>query len=351
MAEIAQVALQSALETWLAHETSSAVTVSGLAQMAGGASQAIWRFDLHIADGVWRGDYRLVARRQMGGKIYAEALDLAAEFEVLRAAYKSGVLAPRPYWFAPDVLGSATIVMARLDGETIGRRIVKAPEFAGARAILPEQMGAALAAIHQIDIEAHGLRASVPSSSLTPAQAHITRLEADLDRIGEPHPAIELCIRWLRHNEPPPPKKRVLVHGDYRLGNMMVTAEGLAGVLDWEFAHIGEAAEDIAWGMVREWRFGVDQLHFSGISAPEPFLAAYVAHGGEPIDVARLFYWEVMGNLDWAVGTLNQADRHLSGDAPNLEFASLGRRCAEIELEALSLIATALRGTEASHAR
>jgi hypothetical protein len=46
----------------------------------------------------------------------------------------------------------------------------------------------------------------------------------------------------------------------------------------------------------------------------------------------------VMGNVRWAVGTLNQAQRHLRGEEPNLELASLGRRCAEMELEALRLI-------------
>ena len=346
-------ALHAALHSALVRETGDAVRIDNLAQMAGGASQEMWQLDVTIATGEI---YPLVARRQLGGKIFDDALDLTQEFRVLQATYESGVPVPRPRWLLPDLLGCTTYLMQRLEGETVGRRIVKAPELAAARAALPAQMGSALASIHAVDT--HSLRAILPAPTSTsvkggqaetPAQAHIRRMESDLDRIGEPHPAIEIALRWLRQNEPPPPDRLVLVHGDYRLGNMVVRPEGLAGVLDWEFAHIGEPAEDLAWGMVREWRFGMDRLHFSGISQPAPFFAAYEARSGSTIDPARVAYWEVLGNVNWAVGSLNQARRHLSGQSPNLEFASLGRRCAEIELEALSLIqaSTTKRGSDA----
>ncbi len=204
-------------------------------------------------------------------------------------------------------------------------------------------MGTALGTIHQIDLDEHGLRAFLPAPApgRTPAQTLIVQMEASLDRIGEPHPALELCLRWLRRQEPPPPDQLVLVHGDFRIGNMLVMEEGLNGVLDWEFAHVGDPAEDLSWGMIRDWRFGVDQLRFGGVGEPEAFLAAYEQHCGSSIDAWRLSYWEILSNVRWAIGTLNQAQRHLSGEEPDLEFASLGRRCAEMEFEALSLIKVA----------
>jgi aminoglycoside phosphotransferase (APT) family kinase protein len=223
-----------------------------------------------------------------------------------------------------------------------GARSSRAPSWR-ARAHLPQQLGAALAAIHRIDPGAPALRGllAVPAAGQTPAQAQIEQLERDLDRIGEPHPAIELCLRWLHQHEPPPPERLVLVHGDYRIGNLLVTPEGLAGVIDWEFAHLGDPLEDLAWGLIREWRFGVDELRCGGVGSAEDYFAAYEAAGGTAIDRRHAFYWEVLHNVRWAVGTLNQAERHLSGVEPNLEFASLGRRCAEMELEALTLIAAA----------
>jgi aminoglycoside phosphotransferase (APT) family kinase protein len=331
-------AFQSALRVALANETGSEIQISGLNPVAGGASQATWRFDLSVASGPWQGEYHLILRRSLGGKIIATALDLAAEFTVLRAAFASGVPSPRPYWFFPELLGRPALLMDRLEGETIGRRIVKERELAQARTRLPKQMGLALAAIHAVDLDAYHLRATLPAPGQTPAQARIAQFEADLDRIDEPHPALELSIRWLRRHEPPPPDRLVLVHGDFRIGNIVVNREGLVGILDWEFAHLGDPAEDFGWPLVRSWRFGVDHLRLGGVGSPEVFLAAYEQASGQRVEPARVFYWEVMGNVGWAIGALNQARRHLSGQEPNLEFASLGRRCPEMELEALLLI-------------
>lgn len=335
--------LQAALEEMLTRETGSVVRIVNLARNAGGASKEIWRLDAQLDEGAWQGNYPLVLLRPLGGKIYSDALDLRGEFTVMRVAYEAGVPVPRPYWFLDDLLGRPAALMERLEGETIGRRIVKEPSLAEARKCLPEQMGAALAAIHRIDFKSPQLREILPAPApgQTPIQTQLEQCERDLDRIGEPHPAIELGLRWLRLHEPPPPDHLVLVHGDFRIGNMLVTPRGLNGVLDWEFPHVGDPAEDLSWSLVREWRFGMDHLHFGGIGQPEKFFAAYAGHAshtGRQIDPVRIFYWEVLGNVRWALGTLNQAQRHLSGAEPNLEFASLGRRCAEIELEVLRLI-------------
>ncbi len=330
--------LQAELEKKLAAATESAVEIANFRQMAGGASQEMWRLDLRVAVGPWQGEHALVMRRDLGGKIYAEALDRAAEFRVLQAAYAGGVPSPRPYWLLDDVSGRPALLMQRLEGETIGRRIVREPAFARARECLPAQMGAALASIHKIDLDVEDLRQSLPAPGTRPALRQLDMIVADLDRIGEPHPALELALRWLRRNEPPPPSHLVLVHGDFRIGNMVVNSDGLVGVLDWEFAHIGDPYEDLAWGLVRDWRFGADSLPMGGVGQPDAFFAAYQAHGGEPVDRARVMYWELFGNVRWAAGTLNQAERYLRGGEANLEFASLGRRCAEMEWEALRML-------------
>jgi aminoglycoside phosphotransferase (APT) family kinase protein len=268
-------------------------------------------------------------------------LDLRREYAALSAAVSSGVPSPRPFALLDDLLGGPATLVERLEAESIGRKIVREPRWAEARALLPAQMGEALAAIHNVDLVAHGLLELLPGpqQGLSPAQTKMAQIEAELDDIDEPHPALELCLRWLRRNEPPPPERLVLVHGDYRIGNILVhPAEGMVGVIDWEFTHIGDYAEDLTWGQIREWRFGNDQLKLGGIGQPDAFYAAYSASGGLPVDPQRTHYWEVMNNVWWAIGTLNQARRHLRGEERNIEFASLGRRSAEIELEALRLI-------------
>jgi aminoglycoside phosphotransferase (APT) family kinase protein len=310
--------------------------VDNLAAIPGGASRETWRFELTCTGAA----EPLVLRRQLGGKIYDAALDVPAEFAVIRKVFGASIRCPRPLWLFSDLLGRPAMVSERLVGESIGRRVVREPALADARSRLAADMGATLAGVHGIDAGDPELTAVLPApnSGQTPASVAIEQMEADLDRIDEPHPALELVLRWLRRNEPTPPPRLVLVHGDYRIGNALVTPTGLAGVIDWEFAHVGEPAEDFAWGLVREWRFGVDQLRFGGVGTAEQFQTAYEQAGGDAIDRRRVEYWEIVGNARWAVGTLNQAHRHRSGVEPNLEFASLGRRCAEMELEAMRLI-------------
>lgn len=317
------------------------VRIENLKRMPGGASQELWQFDAVAASRAWHSVQALVLRRPLGGKIYPDALDLEREYRVLQVAYRAGVPAPRPFAFRPDLLGRPAILTQRLEGETIGRRIVRDATFAEARQTLPSQMGMALARIHAVDLDAAQLRAILPAPpprAPSPAQWLLSQLEQSLDAIGEPHPAIELGLRWLRRHEPAVLEPLVLCHGDFRIGNLVVNTNGLVGVLDWEFAHIGDAYEDLAWPLVRDWRFGMDHLRLGGIAQPDAFLAAYAQQRGCSVDHKRLYYWEVMGNVRWAMGMLNQAQRHLSGQEPNLEFASLGRRCAEVEWEVLRLI-------------
>jgi len=337
--------LQEALELSLAQQTRSEVRLSDLVLIAGGSSQETWRLDLWVAEGTWQGNHKLILRRPLGGAIFQQALDLQREFSTITAAVAGGVPSPKPYWLLENLLGYPATLVERLEGESIGRKIAKEPYFAEARRQLPRQMGEAIAAIHQVDLTAHRLAEILPGlvTGQTPAQTRRAQIEAELEYIGEPHPVLELGLRWLHQNEPPPPDQIVLVHGDYRVGNVLVNQRGLVAVIDWEFAHVGDYAEDLTYPLVREWRFGFDHLHFGGIGSPEAFFEAYSQSTGRVVDPARIFYWELMGNVWWAIGMLKQVQRHLRGEQPNLEFASLGRRCAEMEFEILRLLKIADR--------
>ncbi|HEX5503928.1 MAG TPA: phosphotransferase family protein [Thermomicrobiales bacterium] len=330
--------LRDELERRIGEAAGTAARVGGLALLAGGASQEAWALDVELAGGPEAGRHALVLRRDMGGALSSAVLPREQEFRVHRAAYDAGVRTPRPYWFFPDLAGRAAYAMARLEGETIGRRIVQQPALAAARAALPVQMAEALAAIHRVDAAAHGLAfLRAPRPGQPAAEVTLERMEADLRALDEPHPALELGLRWLRAHMPPaaPP---VLVHGDFRVGNLVVGPEGLRAVLDWENAHLGDPHADLAWACVRAWRFGVDHLPVGGVGAREPFYASYERAGGRAVDRERAFYWEVMGNFQWALGALGQARRHLSGQEPSVELAALGRIAAEMELELLDLI-------------
>jgi aminoglycoside phosphotransferase (APT) family kinase protein len=308
-------ALQAALSDLFGREVETTEPVL----LPGGASKEAWSVD---ADGE-----RLLVRRAAGGVIHRHTLSLADELAVLEAAYEAEVKVPRPYGYIPDLAGREAFVMERLDGETIGRRIVRREDLTHARFLLPVQMAEELAKIHAIPAE------RLPFLE----EARLERMVVELDEVGEPHPAIELGLWWLRENRPPP-RSAVVVHGDYRIGNLVVREDGLAGVLDWEFAHIDDPVRDLAFGLVRAWRFGVPDKRLGGVGDAEPYLEAYNELTGRDVRPEELDYWELAGTVGWAVGCLTQARRHLTGQDRSVELAILGRLGAEVEYELCSLL-------------
>jgi aminoglycoside phosphotransferase (APT) family kinase protein len=308
-----------------------ALKVLKATQLAGGASKEAWAIDLETGSGM----LEVLLRRAGGGTINSQTLTLEQEFTVLERAFRAGVTAPEPLAYVPDCLGREAFVMRRLHGESVGRRVVSKPEFAEARAKLPLRMAEELARIHAVSLE--GLE-FLPGTRVGDAVPDwIVRLRTELDATNEPHPVIELALYWLEHHAPAP-NPITLQHGDFRIGNLMVSSTDLIGVLDWEFAHVGDPAEDLAWGLIRAWRFGQDHLRLGGVGKVEPFLERYNALSGQAITLEHLFFWEVVGNVKWAVGALTQARRHLNRLERNVELATLGRMACEMEFELLHLL-------------
>jgi aminoglycoside phosphotransferase (APT) family kinase protein len=305
--------------------------VSKLQLLAGGASKEAWALDLETSDGV----RELIVRRAGGGAMNLEQLSLEGEFRVIQAARAASVTVAEPVAYLPDLLGREAFVSVRLRGETVGRRVVNRPELEAARAALPSRLADELARIHSVSLT--GLEFLPGSRTVSGARHNIERLYAELDATREPHPILELALSWLSQHEPSS-HGHVLVHGDFRIGNLMVSERELIGVLDWEFAHVGDPAEDLAWTLIRAWRFGQDDKHLGGIGDVEPYLERYNALTGRDVSLETLFYWEVLGNVKWAVGALSQARRHLDGHERNVELAVLGRLSAEMELELLHLL-------------
>jgi aminoglycoside phosphotransferase (APT) family kinase protein len=325
------VELRAALEERLTSLFGGPVKVERLALLAGGASMEAWSVDAVTPDG----PTPLLVRRGAGGRIFKDALTLEQESTVIEAAWKAGVKVPRPYGYLGELLGREAFVMERLQGETVGRRLVQRPEFAAARAALPGQMAEELTHIHAIDAAPLGFLPGTGTAS--PLLHGVDALAAQLASLEEPHPALELGLLQLRR-QLPSDGPRVVCHGDFRVGNFMVGPEGLTAVLDWEFAHLGDPREDMAWLMVRAWRFRADHLRLGGLAEPQGFLERYGVLTGRQVTLAELRPFELLGNLRWAIGALTQARRHLSGEERSVELAVLGRLAAEIEHEVLSLL-------------
>jgi len=297
--------------------------VGDLRRLPGGASRETWSFTVQRSSGATE---RLVVRRDPPG---APPSGIALEAALLAAAARAGVPVP-PVVAAGDAaggLGSAFVVMAFVEGETIPRRILRDEQWAPARAVLTEQCGAALAAVHRIPL------AAVPG---LPEGDPLTQLRALLDRLGQPHPAFELAFRWLEGNRPPPSAPAV-VHGDFRNGNLIVGPEGIRAVLDWELAHVGDPVEDLGWLCVKAWRFGAP-AEVGGFGSVGQLLDAYRRAGGGAVPEPALRWWQVLGTLRWGIICIVQATTHLVGAVRSVELAAIGRRVCEVEWDLLELL-------------
>ena len=299
--------------------------VRGLRRLSGGTSRETWAFD---AD-----DRPLILQRARPGGVASGPM--ATEVALLRAARAAGVPVPAIVLSGGEVdgdpgpLGRSWMVVERIEGETIPRKILRDAEFASARPLLTAQCGRALAAVHSID------RRSV--SGLDPTD-QFERFRELLDAMTEPHPAFELGFRWLDRNRPPA-RADTVVHGDFRNGNLVVGPDGLRAVLDWELAHLGDPLEDLGWLCVRAWRFGASP-RVGGFGDVDELVAAYEAASGSPgtVDPDALAWWEAMGTLKWGVMCMLQAATHLSGTVRSVELAAIGRRVCEVEHDLLLLL-------------
>ena len=313
------------------------VTINNFSKMPGGASREIYSFDCAMERGGKVQRRAMVMRQDPGAhNISSNRRD---EFLVIRAAFKEHVPVPEVFWISEDpaVLGSSFFIMERVEGETLARRLLRDAAYAKAREVMPTQLADILARIHRVDRVAHKLD-FLPEPGDNAALTEVERYEANFRQLAlEPHPAFELAFRWLLGRIPKTPRK-TLVHGDYRIGNVIFGPEGVRSILDWELAHIGDPMEDVGWMCVRAWRFGNDRMPVGGLGTREDFFRAYEKASGVPVNPEAARFWEVFGNLRWGIITISQARRHMDKFVNSVELASIGRRTAETELELLNLI-------------
>ncbi len=342
--ELSTIDLKDRLETYLSGRLGSRASVTNIKSLSGGACQDNYAVDLSVPDGQERGEYRLVLRTDKGGSLLS-SLSRADEYNVGALAFAAGVKTPRPYWLEPDArfLGHPFYFMERIQGRATGRYLVKDRSLNEYRKRLGGDLAENLARIHSVrpaTCQDADLRARLGDPGRT-GPAHGARAIQDvrelLPALPEPRPATLLALNWLE-NHLPDTRELVLVHGDFRTGNFMVSPEGLHGIVDWEFAHWGDRHEDIAWLCMRDWRFGKLNKHAGGFADRDEFYRSYEKAAGVPVDPAGVLFWEIMGNVRWGVGAAQQAERHLSGKDKGIELAAIGRRVCEMEFEALRLI-------------
>ena len=313
--------------------------IDGLVRLSGGASRETWSFDALMPGGE---RLPLILKRdpldektdsRLGGADVLLGVDRWTEGRLMQLAGDVGVPVPEvPFFLDADEHTSAGYVMQRLEGEALGRRIVREDAFAQARTRLAFQCGEAAARFHGIPLE------RLPElPSLTPAEA-LDYHRGVLDAFKQPHAGFEYGIHWLEERLELAGDRFGLVHGDYRNGNLLVDAKGLRGVLDWELGQLGNPISDLGWICIPAWRYGHYDKPVGGFGEVADLLDGYEAGGGGRVSLERLHFWEVFGCLRWGVVCMIMAFTHIQGRERSLEKVSIGRRAVEGEYDLLQLV-------------
>ena len=308
------------LAATLAPVLGSPVQIDDVVRLSGGASRETWAFRANGRD--------LILRRDPPGRPGVPG-SMALEANAMRACGRAGL--PVPEVLVDDdgaLLGTAGLVMSRVPGETIARRILREDEYAHARGVLAAQLGAFLGGLHAID------PAEVPGIAAVDTLAQYWDRYRQMDDVS---PTFEAAFRWLDAHRPPS-SERVIVHGDLRLGNVIVDRAGLAAAIDWELVHLGDPLEDLGWLCVKAWRFGAP-LPVGGVGTIDQLVDAYEAASGRHIDRDAFHWWLVMNTLKWGIGCMGQASVHLTGAMRSVELAAIGRRVCEQEWDLIELLA------------
>lgn len=275
----------------------------------GGNSHETWVFDIRRNGR----EERLVLRCDPDDWIRPEEME--REVTGLRIAEAVGMPAPR--LIASHHTRQADrpyTIVDFVEGETIPQRIRRAPELAEMRRTFASQCGAIIARL---------LDAPADLAGLLQPRDPIAELHSWYIRAQTPSPVLAGAIAWLADNRPPV-RPLAVVHGDLRLGNLIVGEDGVRAVLDWETAHLGDPYEDLAWICQRAWRYGGAET-VGGIGSLEDFFAAWSAATGETVDLERFHWWLVWGATWWALVCREQSTVNRTGAGDDMECAAVAR--------------------------
>ena len=323
----------SGLAAFLKQEWGQDVTITNLSASTAGARRGNILFDAVTPDRT----LGLVATIIPTSDIIINPI--TAEADVRLLAEGAGVPSPHIHAVCLDesFVGGPFFLSTRVEGETVPRRVLRLVHERGIGEQVAYQLGEALGRLHAID-PALAPAELIEVEGDNPAETALANFDLALSELLQPRPALAMGLRWLERNLPGPPPKRTIVHTDARNGNLIVSAEGLQALLDWEGSKRGgDPMEDLAWPSLRMWRFREDEKEVGGFAGRDHYVAGYESTGGT-FDAERFHWWKVEGTARWAVGLAGQTMGFLEGRVPSIVMAASGRRVPELEWDLLMLI-------------
>ncbi|MEQ5871163.1 phosphotransferase family protein [Sagittula sp. NFXS13] len=231
-----------------------------------------------------------VLRRKPAGVLLKSAHAVDREFRVQAALAQTDVPVPKMLALCEDetVLGVTFYVMSHVSGRNLVDPSLP-EEVPETRAALMAEMARVLAAIHDVDLEAVGL-----ADFGAPGDYYARQLgrwsKQYRASATEAQPGMDRLMSWLDENLPQEDGPRTLVHGDYRIDNMLFSENGpdCLAVLDWELSTVGHPFADLA-GVIMQWQLptGVDGRGLAGLDraalglpSDEGFIEMYCENRG-----------------------------------------------------------------------
>lgn len=310
------------LQTGVAALLGGGVQIAGWKRVFGGNARQAFAFDATWPDGR---AMACIMLRQVAAK-HVDS-DTAAEYAVLRSMNGSHVRAPAAIALDADgsVTGAPSIVLQRIDGEAGAVPFLNQPDRAIGRA-LTEDLARATADLHRFDWQA-------ATDEADPVLAQIAYWDANFrNHRLEPHPVLAWLFGWLRRHAPRP-ARLALVHGDLRPGNFLYEGARVNALLDWEMAHIGDPAEDIAWIYRALW----SPERFVPI---EQFLDVHAQQAGFAIPRRSVTFYRIFSEAKFASISLAAAHSFASGGTSNLRHIDRAAKVPECLRLSLAWIAS-----------
>jgi len=306
-------------------ENSLQQKIKQLIPLTGGASADINRIIL-------ANDDELIVRRTLSQEKSVMAIPKILEAKIQKVVKKNGAPVPAIIFeFSEGEEIGEGYVMEAISGETIPRKILRDEKFATARGKLPFEIGKSLAKIHQTQLD--DLKA-LDQVTFTDSLEKLFQVYLSFN---QSQPVFDLAFKWLEAQELTD-YGNVLVHGDFRFGNFIISEENLESIIDWELAHIGNPMEDLGWLCVRSWRFGNVEKRVGGLGDIKDLIAGYESNSDIKIDESQLDIWQLYGSLRWGIICMMQTFAHLSGMVNSVEKAAIGRRVSETEFDLMNMI-------------
>jgi aminoglycoside phosphotransferase (APT) family kinase protein len=278
-------------------------------RVATGRSRENWMFDATWEQGRSTVTESLIVRRDPAGGLLET--DRSVEFAVLRALDGSGVPAPRVRWLdaGGHELGRPSLVMVREPGEC-DYFVLNGDRPLAERVRLAEGFCRMLAAVHAVDWRSGDLGEVLGDPGAAAAVAELDGWEAVLRRDQlEPYPELELAARRLRSTAPRAPRT-VLVHGDFKPGNVLLVDGAPGALLDWELAHLGDPHEDLGWVTqpLRRREHLID-----GAWEREDLFRCYEAATGTTVDRDAVRWWNAFACFKTAVMQVSGLRSYVEG--------------------------------------